>query len=89
MDVNVKCLYSRSALGSRSAAMRGRVEALLQDAEMTKERNERIKAAVAERSATFVPFVLSTYVALGPRANSFLKQVFDFVKKRGRFGMRS
>ena len=89
VDVNVKCLSSRSALGSRSTAMRGRVEALLQDAEKTKERNERIKAAVAERRATFVPFVLSTNGALGPRANAFLKQVFDFVKKRGRFGMRS
>ena len=72
VDVNVKCLSSRSALGSRSTAMRGRVEALLQDAEKTKERNERIKAAVAERSATFVPFVLSTNGALGPRANAFL-----------------
>ena len=44
---------------------------MLQDAEKTKERNERIKAAVAERSASFVPFVLSTDSALGAACELF------------------
>ena len=56
---------------------------------MRKERNPRIEAATQARIALFVPFVMSLYGALGARANAFLKQVFGFVKKEGRLGMRS
>ena len=59
--------------------MRGRIEALLRDVEMRKMRNPRIEAATRARNALFVPFVLSSNVALGARANAFLKMVFGFV----------
>ena len=83
------CLTGDLAMRSRGEDMRGRVEALLRDVEMRKTRNPRIEAATRARNVLFVPFALSSNGFLGARAKVFLKQVFGFVKKKGRLGMRS
>ena len=89
VDVSVTRLAGDSAMRVRGVDMRRRVEALLRDAKMRKMRNPRIEAATRARNALFVPFVLSSNGAFGARANAFLKQVFGFVKKEERLGMRN
>ena len=73
---------------SRGEDIRSLVEALLRDIETRKMRNPRIEAATRARNTLFAPFVLPSNRALGSRAEAFLKQVFVFVKKESRFGMR-
>ena len=72
VDVPVICLNGDSAMRSRGEDIRGRVEALLRDAEMRNIRNPRIEAATRARNALFAPFVLSSNGALGARENAFL-----------------
>ena len=88
VDVSLTCLTGDSAMRSRGEVIRGRVEALLRYVEMRNMRNPRIEAATRACSAFFVPFALSPNSAHGACAYAFLKQVFWFVKKEGRPGMR-
>ena len=62
MDVSVTCLTGDSAMRSRGMDMRGRVEALLRDAEMRKMRNPRtsrqLGRAILFLSPLFCPRVV-------------------------------
>ena len=73
----------------RGDDIRGLVEALLRDAEFRKMHTPRVEAATRARNAFLSPLILPSYGALGARATAYLKQVFGFVKKEGRLGMRS
>ena len=89
VDDSVACCKGVSAIRSRGEDIRGRVEVLLRDVEVRKIRNPRIEAASRAPYALFVPFILSSNGILFARANAFLKQLFGFVKKGGRLGMRT
>ena len=72
-----------NAYASRHFSMRAYLKGRIPAAQNSKGKHLHFRCAL------FVPIVSSSNGALGSRADAPLKQVFGFVKKEGRLGMRS